>query len=865
MIQILVRQSQGYLTDVPPEAMPALLRATSFRPEGYQYTWAFKNGKTDGRVKLLRANKFPAGLLKAVTTALDKQKIPFVVRHEPAERAVTALDFALSGIQERDYQTAAVEAAMIHPRGVIRMPTGSGKRLALDTPIPTPTGWTNMGDLRKGDLLFDESGRVCSVVIAHPVEQDTESYEVLFSNGERVVADGEHLWETWTWRGSGDHARGHYRVPAVVTTKEMRDTLLVSGRLRHAIPVAKPLDLPEADLPVHPYVLGAWLGDGHGNGGAKIFSNHDEAPLFAAHIRECGYETVVRQYKRTKNARYYSTSSREVGIRGLRAGLNELGLLDNKHIPPMFLRASIAQRRALLQGLMDTDGSISKRGDAELITKNQRLRDGAVELLRSLGYKPTHTEKTVVPCASSNVKKYGTKAVYGPYYRITFKPYSDEPCVTLPHKVARLRARPQRPQSSSWHYVASVTPVDTVPMRCITVSAPSSLYLCGQEMIPTHNSAVIARVVHGRRAPALIVVPTIDLLYQQTEFLNRHLRGVPIGQLGDGVVDPQPVTVATIKTAAKAFDVAYTKYEFGEYDDSERDTDVSRRKLRSWIDTIDTLCIDECHLAAAKTLFDLAAALPASCKYGFSASPWRDDGADLMIEAATGPVIYRIGVGPLVEQGFLVPPIFRMIDTKGWWQPASWGARCARCKRQRPIAQAGPIRRCACGSDQWRSEFTDAYRAEIVENVVRNQKIADIVNNELQGPTLVLVKQIKHGRALADLIPGARFLSGKDPGAERAAAFDDLRAGNLRVLVCTVLADMGLDLPILRNLVLAGLGKSSTRHLQRIGRIVRPYPGKSCATVVDLDDSHASKWFRSHVAARRAVALEEWEGVGIWV
>lgn len=505
MIQILVRQSQGYLTDVPPEAMPALLRATSFRPEGYQYTWAFKNGKTDGRVKLLRANKFPAGLLKAVTTALDKQKIPFVVRHEPAERAVTALDFALSGIQERDYQTAAVEAAMIHPRGVIRMPTGSGK------------------------------------------------------------------------------------------------------------------------------------------------------------------------------------------------------------------------------------------------------------------------------------------------------------------------------------------------------------------------SAVIARVVHGRRAPALIVVPTIDLLYQQTEFLNRHLRGVPIGQLGDGVVDPQPVTVATIKTAAKAFDVAYTKYEFGEYDDSERDTDVSRRKLRSWIDTIDTLCIDECHLAAAKTLFDLAAALPASCKYGFSASPWRDDGADLMIEAATGPVIYRIGVGPLVEQGFLVPPIFRMIDTKGWWQPASWGARCARCKRQRPIAQAGPIRRCACGSDQWRSEFTDAYRAEIVENVVRNQKIADIVNNELQGPTLVLVKQIKHGRALADLIPGARFLSGKDPGAERAAAFDDLRAGNLRVLVCTVLADMGLDLPILRNLVLAGLGKSSTRHLQRIGRIVRPYPGKSCATVVDLDDSHASKWFRSHVAARRAIELEEWEGVGIWV
>lgn len=386
------------------------------------------------------------------------------------------------------------------------------------------------------------------------------------------------------------------------------------------------------------------------------------------------------------------------------------------------------------------------------------------------------------------------------------------------------------------------------------------------------KTAIGARVIalHGKHA--LVVVPTIDLLYQYKQFLEEHLKfrtddgdtwSNKIGQLGDGVVDPRPVTVATIRTAAKALKVSYEKYEFGEYDDKD-DTTVNPADLRDWVQNIGTVVVDEAHILGAQTTYDLVTKIPAPYKYGFSASPWRDDGADLMIEAATGPIIYKIGTDELVKGGFLVPPIIRVVNTRGWWIPAQWGQTCQRCKRQRPMTAAGPAKRCECGAENWRSEYQDAYKHEIVENKARNEKIAEIVE-ELDRPTLVLVKQVNHGKTLAGMIEDSIFLSGVNDGHERTRVYDRVRNGELRTIVCTSIADMGLDLPILAALVLAGGGKSSTRHLQRIGRTARPYPGKNSAIIVDLDDGHVHRWFREHAKARRKIEIEEWGDTALWL
>lgn len=343
------------------------------------------------------------------------------------------------------------------------------------------------------------------------------------------------------------------------------------------------------------------------------------------------------------------------------------------------------------------------------------------------------------------------------------------------------------------------------------------------------------QIIEVRNKRTLIVVPTIDLLYQFKSFLQRHTSGVPIGQLGDGVVDPQEITVATIRTAAKAMDVAFKSYEYGEYDDKD-DTQIRRNhELREWIDSIGVLIVDEAHILGADTVYHVATKLGATYKYGFSASPWRDDGADLMIEAACGPIIQHITTKELVDQGYLVPPIIHTVSTEGMWTPAAW----------KP--------------DQW----AKCYQDEIVNNSARNEEVARQVN-ALTVPTLVLVKQIKHGRHLELLIPGSVFLSGKDHSDHRVDVMEQIRTGELRVLICTVIVDMGIDIPSLGAVVLAGGGKASTRHLQRIGRGARPFPGKEYVQVIDFDDTHVHDWFHRQIQARRLIEVEEWGSVALW-
>lgn len=384
------------------------------------------------------------------------------------------------------------------------------------------------------------------------------------------------------------------------------------------------------------------------------------------------------------------------------------------------------------------------------------------------------------------------------------------------------------------------------------------------------KTAIGARVLETKAAHALIVVPTIDLLYQYKRFLEEHMTvrdprhavpmKMPIGQLGDGVVNPQPITIATVRTAAKLVGHAYESYEWGEYDDKD-DTTLRISELREWVDAITTLLIDECHILGADTVYELCRRIPAINYYGFSASPWRDDGADLKIEGATGHKIYRIGTKDLVDDGWLVPPIIQTVNTVSWFSGGAWGKICKRCSRQVITWK----QECDhCHGHEFKSQFTDCYRVEIVENVKRNAMIAADVH-KLNVPTLVLVKQVKHGRNLAAMIEGAVFLSGRDKSGVRSQAFDDIRSGKSRVLVATTIADMGLDLPILGALVLAGGGKSSTRHLQRIGRVVRPYPGKHTARVIDYDDSHVHQWFKSHFNARRKIEHAEWDDVALWI
>ena len=161
---------------------------------------------------------------------------------------------------------------------------GFGKALALDTPLPTVTGWTSMGDVAVGDRLIDERGHPCTVTFATAVQHQRDCWQVRFDDGSCIIADSDHRWLTWDRAARKSHSRGYCATqPAVRTTAEIAATLRVGSRheANHSIDVCAPWQLPAAELPIDPYLLGYWLGDGSSRTGT-ISVGHDDLAAFAA-------------------------------------------------------------------------------------------------------------------------------------------------------------------------------------------------------------------------------------------------------------------------------------------------------------------------------------------------------------------------------------------------------------------------------------------------------------------------------------------------------------------------------------------------------------------------------------------------------
>lgn len=519
------------------------------------------------------------------------------------------LSESLPGYEERSAQVIMARRVADALEGgehlVVEAGTGTGKALDVDTPIPTPTGWKRMGDLAVGDIIFDEAGYPTHVLAAFETLYDRTCYEVLFSDGSKIVADAEHQWVSytcanrkWLGRGSmgsgsiknfvtpslldslqqliiesqdcdtlsaseaetllgghswtvGEVARGISRVnpgnrPArfrrrsllvgiqrrlvrdlagqrregrrhsIVTTEQLANTLSAGStkRANHAIQVAGALSLPEADLPIAPYFLGAWLGDGSSRNNQITSAD----PEILTEIEKDGY--TVRPL--TGNRYLYAVDD-ENGKAvsrwqpGMTGRLRQLGLMLNKQIPSIYLRASEAQRIDLLAGLLDTDGTVSKDGAIQFSTTSQRLADDSYELVCSLGFRP------YIVCGRATLNGKDC----GPKWTIAFT--TNKTVFRLPRKVEaqRLRLSNFTPRRNSFRYVVAVNEVQSRPVRCIQVDAPSHLYLAGKSMIPTHNS--IAYLLPIVRSGKVAVVSTANkalqeqLFYKDIPFIQEHV------------------------------------------------------------------------------------------------------------------------------------------------------------------------------------------------------------------------------------------------------------------------------------------------------------------------------------------------------
>lgn len=367
--------------------------------------------------------------------------------------------------------------------------TGIGKALDIDTPIPTPSGFVRMGDLKVGDWVFNEEGQPVRVTDAFSFLEGRDCYRVTFSDGSEIVADGTHLWTTETiakmvgpdaWAGS-----------STLTTVEIAKTLHNSnGRANHRVPTALPLKTGRADLPVNPYLLGAWLA-GLNMRGDAAYAKGENLSMKTMRVETTDAMATVRvgdlsTADKARRVRIVRSATEAQSIQDL--------LADHPHIPTAYLFASKRQRQALMEGMLDVSGHVVGKNQVRFQDHRKEVAEDFLALASSLGYR------------ASLSKRKDCQNVWLVSFSTTDHVFRAE------HKNARIVGGER--ETVTRRTIVSIEKVESRTVRCISVDSPRHLFLAGRSMVPTHNSIayLAGALASGRQA---VIAPHTKALQDQ--------------------------------------------------------------------------------------------------------------------------------------------------------------------------------------------------------------------------------------------------------------------------------------------------------------------------------------------------------------
>jgi len=416
------------------------------------------------------------------------------------------------GIEFLDAQKYAFMNSWLKPYNLWCITRNGGKALALDTKIPTPDGFKTMGDLKIDDFVLDEQGKPTKVINVSKVFYNHKCYEVEFEDGEKVITDENHLWYVQTKHSRraikeydyNNRNKLHGKASSIydninedafiiVKTKDMvndycRQRKDGKGKeYKYRVPITKPIDYNYKVLPIHPYVLGVWLGDGNSRD-LRITSDINDIDEMCENINKCGYTTKI--YSRKNSAPMIGINIGDIKDKGkdneTKNIFKKLNLLENKHIPACYLYANIEQRYELLRGLMDTDGTCNKSNyKCEFAQKDYNLIMQFSQLLASLGIKHKIKKRNT----TCNNKKFKS-------YRVTFYTDKERSCFKLIRKNDLLPDKLNNRSNNKT--IVSIKETNSVPTKCISVDNKNRLYLFGDRFTVTHNSTLSAPFIMAK-------------------------------------------------------------------------------------------------------------------------------------------------------------------------------------------------------------------------------------------------------------------------------------------------------------------------------------------------------------------------------
>lgn len=760
---------------------------------------------------------FPLGLLPRITQGLELINCPSVqvgrsLYELNPEANTPDVDGLLASFKIYPGQDDGLAAIVGADGGLITAPTGSGKAQPLDAQIMTPSGPTTMGQISVGDKICHPSGGTSKVIAIHP-QGKIPIYRITFADNTTVRCCGSHLWKV--------RRRGKAAPYRLKTTDQLLEHLRTRGPRDMYLPVPEATQMDAQPVAISPYVLGVLLGDGAFTKPGVPFTKYDTNVWDEVENDLPGNYRLTRpqphRYSqcdcritrgdnplRPDNALAPVNGNADVfldflcasGLKGLKS--------TQKFVPDEFLRNSKEIRLALVQGLMDTDGSVSADGQIEYSTSSPRLADAFEFLIESLGGTVTRRLKKITHADSHRF------AVRFPDARLLFRASTKRDLV---------QDRPT--YTEIIRKIRNIELVGEEEAQCITVDRKDGLYLTDHHIV-THNSVMIRMLCKMYpKAKVHIVTKSVTLANEIFEDVASVIPGV--GMFGGGIKRPGRVTVFVADS------------------------------LHHGMGQADIVLLDECHELVAPSYAQKIGRYRSARVFGFTATPeGRHDGRDIEMEAMCGPVLYTMSYQEAQAGGRVVP-----ISVE--WMKIESGPS---------VSGLDPVNRDRYGiwQNDYRNQMIAARARKIGtadQTLIMVKTIDHIVRLKALLPdyTIVYAADGMDLERIAGYV-GDGFLSAQEP-VMTAKRMKDLRKqfadGTLKKVISNYVWSTGVNFRHLSVLIRGDGAGSQIRDGQIPGRICRRIPGvKESALLIDCWDEFDSTLLERARGRRRNYRSKGW-------
>lgn len=779
----------SYLLTEEESVKQKLWDSLRFRELNYFHNRRYKMGMWDGYTEFFKkeTGKFLTGLLPEVAAALkhfnvnyeivdERTKTPFLSASIDEKFFNDCLPEGYDPVTLHDYQVELVNKVLKHKRGIIFAPTSAGKAQPLDSLIATPTGFKKMGEIVIGDNVLVPSGGFAQIVGIFP-QGKKKILKIEFSNGDSVECCEDHLWKVNAlydqWNGK------------ILTAKEIKNKFKCpNGANRFNIDTPKSIDFKHQAVPLDPYLMGVLLGDGcfRLKNAINISTTEIEILSYISSSLAPGY-----YLKQSKNRKCDFRIS--CGRRGKGTSKNpyvliikKLGLYGKsshqKFVPESYLNNTQEMRLSLLQGLMDTDGTIDKKGRISFCSTSIKLAESVKWLVQSLGG---------VAYKSKAIKKYKylNKTKIGKLCHII--------SFTLPENIIPFRLGWKRNRCSVRRVrnknrtICNVTEIGYKECQCIMINHPEHLYIT-DNFIVTHNTFIMLGIIKSLppNTPTLVLQNRVGLAEQNYTEITKW--GVPnVGTLWGGNVKPNMITVASVQSVDK---------------------------MEKVLSKIKVLIVDEIH--------DMMSALPKAVYKRLKA-------CDIRVALSATP--FKFGEKDKVQKhsvkGFF-GPVLKI-------QSAEDGVLTTKELQNRGILSASD---CTFYHINEPGIPYDIYIDAVTRGIAESfyfHKIVTRLAKAQKGRTLILVDRIAHGDALHALLPGSLWVQGKDDSKTRKDVVQTLQKSKENVIAIATqqIFNTGINC-FIHNLINAAGGQADHQIIQRMGRGLRTASDKEGLNYYDF-------------------------------